>query len=828
MKRVFKILRYFFISLIAALLLLICLSYIFKGKVTRIAVNELNRHTGTTINIGKVRFSLISNFPRVTVEFKNIEIKSTIPAHTIFDSLTYRPNLIEAGSVSASFNPLHLIGKNYLMQGLEISDGYICIVTDGPGKNNLDFLSKKGTNDSSGVKVNLRNIRISNTDFILIGGTHNFYLGSHIKSMTGRLSTENNITDISYRTKADIKKIISNEKTIISTMPVFSLQGNLSMLQGSISFNGDELQLGKQSLLVEGSINTAEKKLYLDISGKEIEIGRLLECLSDSLEKNIRKHIISGEVSPQLILSGPYKPAGRVLLEGSFNGKNILIKPGEKLSPIEITGFNSGISLNLSSPGRNSEFDITNLHASYAGSAYSGSLKIKTPESPTIDLSISGPTDIKKLLSNHNFKGISAGKGTIHTSLRLYGRTGSLKELSVKKLLSLERYINLNLDDVNVEFTEEKPGLKYMNGNIMIADNIWVDGLSLNFKEQSFVLNCKAGRFADMLTDNANPIEINAGVWANRFDISTLRKINFQNTGKKNTINFDKHPIIAGLTLNADSLILGDFICSQFAASATFRDNLLRISSFNAIALDGTVSGNAGITKTGSGSYLTRGWYDLDNININKAFTSFNNFGQEGLKAENIEGMLSGSVSLSMNTDQLFKPDIKSVKARGFYSLKNGELKNYEPARKLSRFVEVSELEDIKFEEVKNNLVIENSRITIPSMDINSSAFNISLSGIQEFNGPFEYRLKILLSDILGKKARKSKSYINEFGPVEDDGLGRTTLFLKLKGDRDGTVVSYDMAKLSENIKSDISQEKQDLKAILNEEFGWYKKDSIN
>jgi hypothetical protein len=113
-------------------------------------------------------------------------------------------------------------------------------------------------------------------------------------------------------------------------------------------------------------------------------------------------------------------------------------------------------------------------------------------------------------------------------------------------------------------------------------------------------------------------------------------------------------------------------------------------------------------------------------------------------------------------------------------------------------------------------------------MEINSSAFNISLSGEQNFSGSFEYHLSVLLSDVLSRKARNSGSYISEFGTVQDDGLGRTTLFLKLENDGEETRVSYDVKKLSEEIKVSLKKEKQSLKTILNEEYGWYKDDSLS
>ena len=165
----------------------------------------------------------------------------------------------------------------------------------------------------------------------------------------------------------------------------------------------------------------------------------------------------------------------------------------------------------------------------------------------------------------------------------------------------------------------------------------------------------------------------------------------------------------------------------------------------------------------------------------------FNNFGQDQIVAENIGGDLSGTFSISTFTDKYFKPTPSSLSVSGNYSISNGELLNFEPALKLSRFIEVSELEDIKFRNLNNDLIIADRRLLIPLMEINSSAFNISLSGEQNFSGTFEYHLRILLSDVLSRKARNSGSYISEFGTVQDDGLGRTTLFLKLENNGEET-----------------------------------------
>jgi hypothetical protein len=111
-------------------------------------------------------------------------------------------------------------------------------------------------------------------------------------------------------------------------------------------------------------------------------------------------------------------------------------------------------------------------------------------------------------------------------------------------------------------------------------------------------------------------------------------------------------------------------------------------------------------------------------------------------------------------------------------------------------------------------------------MDIKSSASDFSVSGKHGFDNNYEYHVKIYLSELLSKKARKNKKYSTEFGVVEEDGLGRTSLFLKITGKGDTVKVGYDMKAAGGNIKKNLKTEKDNLKNILNKEYGWFRKDS--
>ncbi|MBC8146518.1 MAG: hypothetical protein H8E98_00865, partial [Bacteroidetes bacterium] len=129
----------------------------------------------------------------------------------------------------------------------------------------------------------------------------------------------------------------------------------------------------------------------------------------------------------------------------------------------------------------------------------------------------------------------------------------------------------------------------------------------------------------------------------------------------------------------------------------------------------------------------------------------------------------------------------------------------------------------IKFAILKNQIEIKNQIIKIPMMEINSSAINIVASGSHSFNNDIDYHLQLLLSDLLTKKAKKHNS---DFGEIEDDGLGRTKVFILVTGTVDNPVYKYDRKGVKEKLKTDIKTEKQNIKQILNSEFGWFKKDT--
>jgi hypothetical protein len=215
---------------------------------------------------------------------------------------------------------------------------------------------------------------------------------------------------------------------------------------------------------------------------------------------------------------------------------------------------------------------------------------------------------------------------------------------------------------------------------------------------------------------------------------------------------------------------------------------------------------------------------ELKAINISQLFTELNNFGQSTLQDKNIKGYASAQVDFSGSWNNMLVSDPSSIRASCKLNITGGELNDFKPLESLARYIDVKELQRIKFSTLQSDLKIENSLITIPRTSIHNSALNIDVWGTHSFNNVLNYHFSLLISELIAKKRRKTD---DEFGPVANDPENRRKAFILMTGTVDNPVIRYDRQGMKEKVREDIRQERQNIKAILKEEFGLFKKDSL-
>jgi hypothetical protein len=193
------------------------------------------------------------------------------------------------------------------------------------------------------------------------------------------------------------------------------------------------------------------------------------------------------------------------------------------------------------------------------------------------------------------------------------------------------------------------------------------------------------------------------------------------------------------------------------------------------------------------------------NIHLDSAFYVFENFQQNFIEDRHLKGQASADVNLELTVDQHLKMFPQTLIADIGATIKNGQLNNFEPMKKLNRYLDDEGLSKLRFSDLKNDIHIENKTVYIPQMEIRSNVTNLTISGTHTFDQHIDYRV---VTPLRKKRPADPEAQL----AMEEDSQGGAKLFLKITGTTDDYRIQYDTEAVRKKIASDFRKEVKELK----------------
>jgi hypothetical protein len=818
MKILLKSAKLFISLIIIVFILLISAAFFLENRVGLTVLDSLNKNLSTKIRTGSLHLSFIRKFPKASVELRNVVIQSS----NNFNKGLFRnqDTLLTAESVFMEFRITDFIRGNYTISSMSASDGYVYLLVDSAGHTNYDIYTENNESQINSTRIELEKIDLENTVINYID------LSSHV-SLTGVIREGILKTTISgsiIRFSAEAETRI-NELRVYNTQVFRNTDAEVSISLKSdnsgILFNESTIETGNSQLRFQGSVSSDD--VYdLTVAGDHIDLRDVKNCLPEKLSGLVSDYYPEGSFTGECTIKGqlnesknPHIIADIALSDGKLRLKD----SGSEIKNIK---FNAVITNGSDNSLNTSIATFNDMMFSLGTTDYTGLLIIRNFTNPSEEISIKGKVLPSELKDFFKISEIISASGSADVDLKLITDFRPGDSLSLDYLVSLKPEAKISFNSFSIGLKKNGFNVSNVNGILNISDVYKADDLNFEYKAQNIRFSGTAEHLPEWLSGKNNLLVVSGDVYFDRFIPEAFLPVN-KNKGKS-VILFPKD-LLLDLKFRIDSSKVNTFSAGAISGRLNYKPGQLTFKSLSLKSLEGTISGDGFIVQNEGHSFITRADLDISGININKAFKTFHDFGQEFIKAENLSGDVSGSVSLLLPMDQYFNPRIKSVSAEGRFIITNGALVNFEPVSRLSSFVEMSELKNIHFQKLENDFFIRNNVFYIPQMDVKSSAADITLNGKHSFDNDYEYHVKILLSQILSKKRKSIKSNVSEYGVIEDDGLGRTSLLLKVEDKGDDVRVSYDIKAATTGIKNSLKSEKQSLKTILNEEYGWYKDD---
>jgi len=793
-----------------------------QEKITTALTAKVNESVNTRISYSNLRVTIFESFPNITVKFSDLLVEpSPYYDRTQFGGEN-NDTLLYVSSLSLTVSVPSLLTGTVAIRSITARDGEVTLLTDKRGGINYEVFAKQ-TKDGKNVRlknisaVNIRAVwndrsagmRIAGSLSEAVLGGEIFRTGIYLNTAVTAMIDSVNIKSMAFR-----------------AIPV-SAGVKLRKSASSLTVAKGLLEIADLKFDIDGNVNYSSSTIDLSVAGKKINIASVASLLPEKWRSFTGSMTPSGIVDLRCKITGPYGEAGKPHIDVNYDltgGKMSHNATGFRVNNLEFRGGMTNGELNSAETFHCTVDDLT---ATYGSASVKGSFMINNLTKPHINLALDGDLDFNDLNRIIKSGYIHDQKGSIKGSIRLSGtipdNTGMIAGLPM-----LNPNISLVFNEFGAAIADRGLAVSDMNGMLAIANDLVADSLSFTFREQHFTIDALMKNFTPWVAGRPEILEITGDIHADRFVTAmfTDRKSDTTSGGGRQ-MNIFPADVRADVNLRADSLIFNDFMATELNTAIDYKPFVITFHDIRAHGLDGLLAGEFMIGKQKEGGYITRTELRVTDIDINKAFISFKNFGQDFIVSDNLQGTLTGTLTMLSPLDASYRIAQKALVAEAHLLITEGRLTDFGPAESLSSYLDMDELKNINFSRLENDLFINNGNVSIPKMLINSTAVNFTVYGTHSFNNDYSYHVRLLLSEVMSRKARERNRNVSSFGQVRVDGSGKATIPLKIVCVDGKTDVGYDFGQAQDNIKTDIALEKQTLKGILNEEYGWYQADTV-
>jgi len=808
------------ISIAAFLTLLFVIGLLIGDTFEKWFVQRLNESLTARVEIGEISFSLVRNFPNAGIRLSQVKA---------YNAKGYpEPGvLLQADRIDFTFSIWGLISGDYAIDKAVLKNAKLQLLRDKEGNTNYDiFGSTDSTNGDQKFQFDINTVKIENTEFFFNDYSVDFVLATRIEACTfsGEFNSD------SYQMHAvgdvfvhDVKT--KNQSWLKAKALYVDLNSIIDKQKSEYSFSDCAIELGRLKISFTGKYVDNDAP-YLDFSaaGVDMDIRSLLSLMPPGYEQYVDRYESIGNLSATLRLKGKLDEKTNPALRIEFASENLSVENTRENISFENINCKGRFE---NRPGGYIRFDA------FEGTLNNGSIKgrceISNFARPRFSFDMNASINLADIQRFVELKPLYQLSGAASIQLKMNANTTQVEQFAAGGYKTMQANGNIRIN--NTSFRIEGDTLPYT----AFSGKFNFDGNTVNVSEFSgkagqsdFKLYGKLTNLFGWLFGEQESIGITASVESQQVKLDELfSRKSAQKLGQEESYAFHISPRLnLDLSVRVALLTFQRFKANAISGKIRVTGATLSANSLAFRTMNGSVALNGTVTPASNNNLVIQCDATLNNVDIRQLFYECENFGQTVLEDKNLRGSLDASVQFSALANAGLQIDAAKVISKADLIIRRGELIAFEPLEPLSKYIALEELRHVKFSELKNTVEIRNQNIYIPMMNIESSAMSLSASGIHSFDNEIEYHIKLLLSELLSQKAKRARREVEEFGEVEDDGSGKTSLFIAMKGQLDNPTITFDGKGAREKIKNDIQREKQNMKQILHDEWGMFKRDT--
>jgi len=569
-----------------------------------------------------------------------------------------------------------------------------------------------------------------------------------------------------------------------------------------------------------GTINSKKKNkiLNLNIGSKKSGLQSLMNLVPAEYLKPVYDYRINGQVNFNANIKGPFTGNKLPVVSFDFDLKNGQVEHLQSHRLFQDVSLKGSFTNGKMKSKKSFALHLKNINAELKAGKLTGEISITNFEQPEFFAVLKSQFQLENFKLPVQVQTVDGLSGNAEINISFRNKLKSFRKFTIDDFIGSQTSGTLKVADVGFSIKNSPLHFSEFTGSFEFSDkNLVVRSFSGKVSESEFEMK---GNFINVMPYtfyNDENLRIVADFKSDNFNLTEL--LEYKTTASDTIYQLDFSDRISfDLNTQIKKFSFRKFNAENISGRINLNEQKLIVENATFDAMDGSTRISGQIDKVGPENFNISCEAEINNVNIHDLFYELGEFNQDNITSKHLMGDLTAEIYYTSSLTNHLVIDPDGVYVLADIEIHNGELINYAPMLKLSKFIKADELEHIRFSKLKNTIRIEDRVVNIPEMEIESSALNISLNGTHSFKNEIDYHAWIQLSELRSGRDRNQEEI--EGIIIQDDGLGNPSIPVKMTGNANSPDISFDVKASRTKISSELKKEKENLKVALKKEFG--------
>ncbi len=578
---------------------------------------------------------------------------------------------------------------------------------------------------------------------------------------------------------------------------------------------------------------------YLDAGAKgKLDLSQLSKFIK--LEKGTK---LSGLVWADAFVKGPLKAlqqqSGSFTAGGFFDIKNLFYSDNNFPQPIQ----NGNIKATLANTGGIADktvIDISAGHIEVGNNPLDFTLQLRNPVS---SVNFSGHAKGRFVLDHlKQFTKLASGtaiSGLLNADMDFAGSQSAIKKGEYDKITLIG---NADLANINYTSKDYPTGISIPASQLVFnTKNVTLSNLTGKYLNTNFTANGTMNNLVGYAMQG-QPLTGNLTVTADKMNLNdwmgTQASSSAESLSTTSSSSSGKPFLVpAGINLTVNTSVqqlkYDKVDYTDISGALIMADEKVTLQNIKTEALDGSIIINGSystkINKIKPDISLS---YDIKNMDVQKAFFSYNTSQSLMPIGKFLSGKLHSQLSMVGNLDGKMMPVLNSLTGKGNLLMLEGVLAKFAPLEKIAAVLQIDRLKSISVKDIKNYIEFSNGKVWVKPFMVKIKDIEMEIAGFHGFDESIDYAIKMKLPrTVMGTKGN---TLVNDLvAKAKAKGvpvtMGETVnLSLKVTGSISNPSVSVNLKEMAGDAMKEIEKQAKDFAKAKLDSATQKTKDSLN